>query len=63
MELSSFIKVKRRQINLTQPEFVEKVGVCLHFIRESMQGKTLLRLEKVNQEMHLFGHDMSPKEL
>jgi y4mF family transcriptional regulator len=63
MELSYFIKVKRKQTNLTQLELAEKAGVGLRFIREIEQGKTTLRLDKVNQVLRLFGHEMSPSEI
>lgn len=63
MELSIFIKEKRKQTNLTQQELAEKAGVGLRFIREIEQGKTTLRLDKVNQVLRLFGHEMSPSEI
>lgn len=45
MKISSFIKQKRHQVGLTQPELAEKADVGLRFLRELEQGKTL-RLEK-----------------
>ncbi len=45
---------------LTQPELSEKAGVGLRFIREMEQGKESLRLDKVNQVLHLFGFEMGP---
>lgn len=63
MELSLFIKEKRKQTNLTQQELSEKAGVGLRFIREIEQGKTTLRLDKVNQVLRLFGHEMAPSEI
>lgn len=63
MELSLFLKEKRRQTNLTQQELAEKAGVGLRFIREIEQGKTTLRLDKVNQVLRLFGHEMTPSEI
>lgn len=59
-ELSSFLKNKRKSVNLTQVQLVEKAGVGLRFIRELEQGKTTLRLDKVNQVLALFGHVMAP---
>lgn len=49
MQLSVFVKEKRRLAGLTQPELAEKAGVGLRFARELEQGKTTLRLDKVNQ--------------
>lgn len=53
--LSDFIKEKRKQLNLTQPELAERAGVGLRFIRELEQGKESVRLDKVNQVLALFG--------
>ena len=53
--LSTFIKSKRKSANLTQVELAEKAGVGLRFIREIEQGKTTLRMDKVNQVLKLFG--------
>lgn len=53
--LSEFIKEKRKQLNLTQPELAERAGVGLRFLRELEQGKQSVRLDKVNQVLDLFG--------
>lgn len=58
MNLSAFVKEKRRSVNLTQPELAEKAGVGLRFIRELEQGKESLRLDKVNQVLQLFGYEV-----
>jgi len=63
MELSTFLKEKRKQTNLTQQELAEKAGVGLRFVRELEQGKTTLRIDKVNQVLRLFGHELSPTEI
>lgn len=60
MQLSVFVKEKRRLAGLTQPELAEKAGVGLRFVRELEQGKTTLRLDKVNQVLQLFGHQLGP---
>jgi len=57
MKLSEFVKEKRRQTNLTQPEMAQKAGVGLRFVRELEQGKETLRIDKVNQVLRLFGHE------
>lgn len=56
--LSDFIKEKRKQIKLTQPELAERAGVGLRFVRELEQGKQSVRLDKVNQVLALFGSEM-----
>ena len=63
MELSAFLKEKRKQTNLTQQDLAEKAGVGLRFVRELEQGKTTLRIDKVNQVLRLFGHELSPTEI
>jgi len=39
LSLSDFIKEKRKQLKLTQPEPAERAGVGLRFVRELEQGK------------------------
>ncbi len=56
--LSLFVKKKRKQLNLTQPELAERAGVGLRFVREIEQGKQSLRLDKVNQVLALFGSEI-----
>lgn len=58
MDLSNFVKSKRKSVKLTQPELAEKAGVGLRFIRELEQGKESLRLDKVNQVLQLFGYQV-----
>lgn len=58
--LSQFLKERRKQANLTQPDLAIKAGVGLRFIRDIEQGKTSLRMDKVNQVLKLFGHELGP---
>ena len=58
--LAVFLKEKRKTRNLTQPELAQKAGVGLRLVREMEQGKTTMRLDKVNQVLKLFGHEFSP---
>jgi y4mF family transcriptional regulator len=60
LNLQEFLKQKRKSVNMTQVDLAEKAGVGLRFIRELEQGKTTLRLDKVNQVLDLFGHKMAP---
>jgi y4mF family transcriptional regulator len=53
--IALFVKQKRKQLKITQPELAEKAGVGLRFVRELEQGKETLRLDKVNQVLALFG--------
>ena len=53
-----FIKEKRKQLKLTQPELAERAGVGLRFVREIEQGKQTVQLDKVNQVLSLFGSEL-----
>lgn len=59
-QLSKYIKEKRKEYGLTQVDLSHKSGVGLRFVREMEQGKTTLRLDKVNQVLALFGDEMVP---
>lgn len=58
--LSTFVKTKRKSINLTQIELASMAGVGLRFIRELEQGKSTLQMHKVNQVLLLFGYQLGP---
>lgn len=58
MTLYEFVKTKRKAVKLTQQEFALKAGVGLRFLRELEQGKESLRLDKVNQVLQMFGHEV-----
>ena len=53
--LSNYLKEKRKAFGFTQEDLAIKAGVGLRFIREIEQGKTTLRMDKVNQVLALFG--------
>lgn len=53
--IGEFVKNKRKQVKLTQPELAEKAGVGLRFLRELENDKDSVRLDKVNQVLALFG--------
>ena len=59
-DLSKHIKLKRKQNKLTQPELAIKAGVGLRFVRDLEQGKTTLRIDKVNDVLRLFGEALGP---
>ena len=43
---------------LSQVDLAEKSGVGLRFVRELEQGKQTLRIDKINQVLALFGHEV-----
>lgn len=59
-ELSEFVRNRRKSLGMTQPELAEKAGTGLRFIRDLEQGKTTLRMDKVNQVLGLFGYELGP---
>lgn len=60
MNLSEFIKEKRKLLDLTQKDLAQKAGVGLRFVRDLEQGKNSLRIDKVNQVLSLFGFELGP---
>jgi y4mF family transcriptional regulator len=58
--LATFVKEKRKQARLTQEEFAARSGVALTVIRKIEQNKGNLNLEKVNQVLRMFGHELAP---
>jgi y4mF family transcriptional regulator len=60
MKLKDFVKRQRKIHGLTQMELSRKAGVGLRFVRDLEQGKTTLRMDKVNQVLQLFGKILGP---
>ena len=58
MKIGEKIKELRKKSNLTQIEFAERVGVGLRFIRELEQGKSTVRIDKVNQVLEFLGYHL-----
>ncbi len=58
--LIDFVKERRRTLGLTQKELADRAGVGLRFVRDLEQGKSSLRLDKVDQVLALFGKRMAP---
>ena len=58
--LATYLKEKRRLLKLTQSDVASKSGLGLRFIRDLEQGKTTLRMDKVNQVLWLFGQELGP---
>lgn len=58
--IAQYVKDMRKKYKLTQVDLSEKAGVGLRFVRELEQGKTTLRLDKVNKVFELFGSECGP---
>lgn len=52
------IQTLRKKAGLTQEEFAKRVGVGLRFVRDLEQGKSSVRLDKVNQVLEFLGHHL-----
>lgn len=63
MQLAIFVKDMRKEHGLTQEDLAAKAGVGLRFVRELEQGKQTLRMDKINQVLALFGHEVGAKEM
>ncbi|MCA9407930.1 MAG: helix-turn-helix transcriptional regulator [Candidatus Omnitrophica bacterium] len=57
-KINEQIKRLRKNSGLTQVEFSKRSGVGLRFLRELEQGKTTVRLDKVNQVLEFLGHHL-----
>lgn len=57
-DISKYVKQRRKQSKLTQPEMALKAGVGLRFVRDLEQGKNTLRMDKVNDVLRLFGETL-----
>jgi y4mF family transcriptional regulator len=58
--LAEFVKRRRKRTSMSQQEFAERAGVALTVVRKIEQGKGSLQLEKVNQVLKMFGHELAP---
>lgn len=59
-KLSQFVKKRRKSLGLTQEDLSFKAGVGLRFVRDLEQGKETLMIDKINQVLSLFGHELGP---
>lgn len=63
MDFRAFIKGRRKAEGLTQKELASMAGVGLRFIRDLEQGKSSIRMDKVEQVLKLFGKKLGPVDL
>ena len=63
MNLATFVKERRKAVQLTQEEFAERAGVALTVVRKIEQGKTNLNMEKVNLVLRMFGNILAPVDI
>ncbi|MCR5425064.1 MAG: helix-turn-helix transcriptional regulator [Bacteroidales bacterium] len=58
-QLSTVLKTLRKEYGLTQEDVAMKSGIGLCFVRNLEQGKPSLRMDKVNQLLDLFNHELT----
>jgi y4mF family transcriptional regulator len=58
--LSHFVKIRRKDLGLTQIDLSKKAGVGLRFVRDLEQGKPSLRMDTTNKILFLFGKQLGP---
>ena len=63
MSIAEFVKERRKKLGMTQVTLADRAGVGLRFVRDLEQGKTTLRLDKVNQVLQMFGGAVAVGEL
>ncbi|MFC1566281.1 helix-turn-helix domain-containing protein [bacterium] len=56
VKISNQIKNIRKRAKITQVECSKRCGVGLRFLRELEQGKSTVRLDKINQVLNFFGY-------
>jgi y4mF family transcriptional regulator len=56
--IAAFVKYSREKLNLTQEQLADMANVGLHFIRNLEQGRSALRVDKVNEVLKVFGHSL-----
>jgi y4mF family transcriptional regulator len=52
------IMIMRKAACLTQVQLAKRAGVGLRFVRELEQGKSTVRLDKVDQVLGLLGYEL-----
>lgn len=58
--IAAFVKYHREKQKLTQEQLAEMTGLGIHFIRDLEQGRSKLRLDKVNEVLSFFGFHLGP---
>ena len=59
-KIAEFVKTQRKAAGLTQEQFAMRSGLELRFVRELEQGKTTVRMDKVNVALAMFGMEAVP---
>jgi y4mF family transcriptional regulator len=65
MEIGSFVRARRRSLNLTQQQLAELAGVGLNFVYQLEKNKPTVQLDCTRQVLAALGYDLtvSPRGL
>jgi y4mF family transcriptional regulator len=58
--IANFVRKRRKEAGYTQVELADLTGIGLRFLRELEQGKPSLMMDKVNELLIFFGHNLEP---
>lgn len=61
--IGEYVKKERKHLGMTQKEFALRSGLGLRFVRDLEQGKETVRMDKVNQALHMFGMEAVPGKM
>lgn len=62
--IGEYVKKERwKHLGMTQKEFALRSGLGLRFVRDLEQGKETVRMDKVNQALHMFGMEAVPGKI
>jgi y4mF family transcriptional regulator len=59
MTVAEFVKEQRKKQHWTQKDLAFYGGVGLRFVRDLEQGKSSLRMDKVNQILGMFSSELA----
>lgn len=63
MDLGSFVRMKRREQNLSQTELAEKAGVGLNFVYQLEKNKPTVQLNCARQVLNALGFDIGIEDI
>jgi y4mF family transcriptional regulator len=61
--IANFVRQSRGMAGLTQEQLAQRSGVGSRFLRELELGKATLRMDRVQEVLRFFGHELVPVPL
>lgn len=62
MDIGSFVRMKRRELNLSQTELAERAGVGLNFVYQLEKNKPTVQLNCARQVLQALGYDIGVQQ-